>query len=77
VRVNPKGQITIPMEVREALGITPGMELTCRVSGARIILQRAHIRDHGAAIAQRLRGAAGWSGPGTDEILTLIRDTHP
>jgi hypothetical protein len=51
------------------------MELTYHVSGARIILERPRLRDHGAAIAHRLRGAPGWSGPGTDEILCFIRDT--
>jgi AbrB family looped-hinge helix DNA binding protein len=75
VRVSPKGQVTITTEVREALGITPGMELTYHVSGARIILERPRLRDHGAAIAHRPRGAPGRSGPGTDEVLSFIRDT--
>ncbi len=40
VRVTRNAQVTIPKEVREALGITEGDRVTVRVEGNRVVLER-------------------------------------
>jgi AbrB family looped-hinge helix DNA binding protein len=39
VRLSSKGQVVIPSEVREALGLRKGSELIVRLEGGRIILE--------------------------------------
>jgi AbrB family looped-hinge helix DNA binding protein len=70
MRVTRKGQVTIPLEVRRALGITPGIEVTFEIGehGARLVVERG---DAAADIA-RMRGA-GDVDLTTDEILALTR----
>ena len=41
VKTSSKGQIVIPKEIRDALGIKPGSILNIRVEGKRIILEPA------------------------------------
>ena len=70
MRVTQKGQVTIPLEVRQALGIRPGTDVRFEVdgNGARL--------EVGADDARR--AVAGMRGAGdvdlsTDEILALTR----
>lgn len=39
VRVSSKGQLVIPKEIREALGIRPGTEVHVEVVGRKIVLE--------------------------------------
>ena len=73
MRVTTKGQVTIPLEVRQALGIVPGTELTFRVRGARIEVEKAAGPGRGAEVVRRLRAAPGWSGMSTEDLLALAR----
>lgn len=70
MRVTQKGQVTIPLEVRQALGIRPGSEVSFEVDerGAWLVV------EHGEAAADiaRMRGA-GDVDLTTDEILALTR----
>lgn len=70
MRVTQKGQVTIPLDVRRALGIQPGSEVEFDVDerGARMRVGRDLI---GGEIA-RMRGA-GEGTMTTDEILALTR----
>ncbi|MGH9138260.1 MAG: AbrB/MazE/SpoVT family DNA-binding domain-containing protein [Acidimicrobiales bacterium] len=70
MRVTQKGQVTIPKEVREALGIRPGseVEFALEEDGARLLVDR----DRAAAEIARMRGA-GDVEMTTDEILALTR----
>lgn len=74
MRVTTKGQVTIPLAVRRALGIVPGTELTFRVRGSRIEVEKTEGAGRGSELTRRLRGAAGWSGMSTDDLLALTRD---
>jgi AbrB family looped-hinge helix DNA binding protein len=70
VRVTQKGQVTIPLKVRRALGIEAGTDVSFELDpeGARLVVDPA-----GAAReVKRMRGAG--DGPmTTDEILALTR----
>jgi AbrB family looped-hinge helix DNA binding protein len=72
-RLSSKRQVTLPLHVVEALGLSPGDELRVDVDGARIVLTR----EDGLA-ARRLRAidAAAGSMPGVYEpgYLDRIRD---
>ncbi len=70
MRVTRKGQVTIPQEVRRALGIRPGSDVEFRLDsdGARLVVDR----ERAAAEIARMRGA-GDVDLTTDEILALTR----
>jgi AbrB family looped-hinge helix DNA binding protein len=70
MRVTSKGQVTIPLEVRRALGIRPGSDVEFRVdeTGARLIVDQ----EGAAREIARMRGA-GSGELSTDEILALTR----
>lgn len=73
MRVTTRGRVTIPLDVRRALGIVPGTELNFRVRGSRIEVEKATDAGRGAEVVRRLREAPGWSGMSTDELLALTR----
>jgi AbrB family looped-hinge helix DNA binding protein len=70
MRVTQKGQVTIPLEVRRALGIHPGSDVQFEVDaqGARLLVDR----ERAAGEVARMRGA-GDVELTTDEILALTR----
>lgn len=70
MRVTQKGQVTIPLEVRRALGIEPGSEVDFEVDrdGARLVLSR----ERAAEEIDRMIGA-GQGDLSTDEVLALTR----
>jgi antitoxin PrlF len=70
MRVTQKGQVTIPQEVRRALGIQPGSDVEFELDehGARLLVDR----DRVAAEVDRMRGA-GVGEMSTEEILALTR----
>lgn len=71
MRVTQKGQVTIPIEVRQALGITTGTEVRFELDqdGARLVTGR----DEAKARVAGLRGA-GDVPLSTEEILALTRE---
>jgi antitoxin PrlF len=70
MRVTQKGQVTIPLDVRQALGIRPGSEVGFQLDerGARLVVDRERI----ASEIERMRGA-GDIELSTEEILALTR----
>ena len=70
MRVTQKGQVTIPLEVREALGIRPGSDVRFEVDGDGARL-KVGVDDARQAVAA-MRGA-GDVDLSTDEILALTR----
>jgi AbrB family looped-hinge helix DNA binding protein len=70
MRVTQKGQVTIPREVRQALGIRPGSDVEFELDehGARLRVDR----DRVAQEISRMRGA-GEGDMTTEEILALTR----
>lgn len=74
MRITTKGQVTIPIEVRERLGLLPDTEVQFRVRGNVAILEKVSgKRTHrGSDVIERLRGR-GTVRMTTDEILALTR----
>jgi len=74
VRVTAKGQVTIPVEIREQFGLLPDTEVEFVVKGTVVQLRRIDEPGHrrGDRIVGRLRGRAKGKMT-TDEILALTR----
>jgi AbrB family looped-hinge helix DNA binding protein len=74
MRITTKGQVTIPQNVRDRLGLLPHTEVQFRVEGAVAVLQKVSDGgDRGRALIRRMRGT-GTIRMTTDEILALTRD---
>lgn len=72
MRVTSKGQVTIPQEIRERLGIAPNSEVDFVEDEGRVYLRRAKTSGKRDRRLATLRGAAT-VGMTTDEILSLTR----
>jgi len=73
MKVTTKGQVTIPQEIREKMGIQPGAEVEFEVKGDVLrmkMVRRAQTR--GREIIEHLRGRATVKMT-TDEIMALTR----
>jgi len=73
MRITSKGQVTIPVEIRERLGLLPNSEVEFVVEGNAVRLRKARGRQgRGRSLVARLRGR-GSGRLSTDEILALTR----
>ena len=73
MRVTEKGQVTIPIEIRQRLGIVPETEVELEVVGDEIRLRKAAGRQRrGRDLVGRLRGR-GSVQMTTEEIMALTR----
>jgi AbrB family looped-hinge helix DNA binding protein len=76
MRISSKGQVTIPQEIREQLGLLPGTEVEFSIDGNAASVRRVDGLSRGQALVARLRerGArARTTGMTTDEIMALTR----
>ncbi len=75
MRITSKGQVTIPIEIRERLGLLPETEVEFEVRGNSVRLVKAEAkagRSRGREVVERLRGRGGVRMT-TDQILALTR----
>jgi antitoxin PrlF len=73
MRVTEKGQVTIPKELRDALGIGTGSEVVFERADDTIVIRKAGDGpSRGRRVAERLRGR-GDVAVTTDEIMALTR----
>ena len=76
MRITSKGQVTIPVEIRDHLGLVEGseveFEMTGRVVRMRKVRPASGKSGRGKSIVARLRGK-GTVSMSTDEILALTR----
>ena len=73
MRVTEKGQVTIPKELRDALGIGEGTEVEFERKRDTIVVRKVtEGPTRGRRLAERLRGR-GDVGMTTDEIMALTR----
>ena len=72
MRVTAKGQVTIPIKIRQQLGIHPGSEVEFEIEGDHVKLVPVKDASRGKHSVARLRGRA--TVPmSTDEIMALTR----
>lgn len=77
MRVTAKGQITIPQEIRERLGLLPRTEVDFAVRGDVLELRKAVTAAHGGRqLVEQMRGR-GTVRMSTDEIMALTRGHDP
>jgi AbrB family looped-hinge helix DNA binding protein len=72
MRVTTKGQVTIPQEIREKLGITPAVEIDFVEEKDRIYLVKRTGEPKKTHKLRKLRGIANVKMT-TDEIMALTR----
>jgi len=72
MRVTIKGQVTIPIHIREKLGITPASEIDFLEEGDRVFLVKRKERPGSTRKFKNLRGIANVNMT-TDEIMELTR----
>ena len=74
MRITSKGQVTIPQEIREKLGLLPHTEVIFEIEGAAVRIRKVGKREagRGRRLVERLRGRAGIR-MSTDEIMALTR----
>jgi AbrB family looped-hinge helix DNA binding protein len=75
MRITTKGQVTIPQDVREALGLLPHTEVEFTIErGAAVIRPKRGARTRGRRIADHLRAHAGGLRMSGRELLAHLRD---
>jgi AbrB family looped-hinge helix DNA binding protein len=75
VRITSKGQVTIPVDIRERAGLLPHTEVEFKFDGKSVRIVRAKSDKRGAQgarIVAHLRGR-GDVTMSTDEIMALTR----
>lgn len=74
MRITSKGQVTIPLEVREKMGFLPHTEVDFIVTGStvRIVKAKSKGKSRSRKLIDSLRGKATVRMT-TDEIMTLTR----
>lgn len=69
LRIGPQGRVVIPVEMREALGMSPGTVVAMHVEGRRLVIERPE------DILSRLRDELRAAVPaGTSVVDELIED---
>ena len=73
MRLTSKGQVTIPQEIRDQLGLLPRTEVEFEVDGDAVRIRPARkSTSRGDALLVRMRGTAS-AGLTTDQIMALTR----
>lgn len=72
MKITTKGQVTIPQEIRERMGLLPLTEVEFEVRGDEVVLYKAGTGRRGRRVIADLRGR-GDVPMSTDEIMALTR----
>ena len=73
MRITSKGQVTIPIEVRQIAGLLPHTEVEFVVKGNTVIIKKAeNTQRRSRRVLTAMRGKAT-KGFSTDEIMALTR----
>jgi AbrB family looped-hinge helix DNA binding protein len=73
MRVTTKGQVTIPQQIREKLGITPATEVEFVEEKGKVYIIKRPGKNKSGHRFRKLRGAATVRMT-TDEIMALTRE---
>ena len=75
MRITSKGQVTIPQDVREALGLLPHTEVEITVERGQAVIRPAAGRtSRGASIADHLKTHGAKMRMSSRELLALLRE---
>jgi len=73
MRVSTKGQVTIPLDIRDQLGLLPHTEILMIARGNRVIIEKkSDTSARGKYILNRMTGKASVK-MSTDEIMKITR----
>jgi AbrB family looped-hinge helix DNA binding protein len=73
MKITSKGQVTIPLEVREKMGFFPDTEVEFIISGHTVLMKKAKSQSKRSRdLITRMRGKATVK-MATDEIMALTR----
>jgi AbrB family looped-hinge helix DNA binding protein len=73
MKITSKGQVTIPLEVREKMGLLPDTEVEFVISGNNVLLKKVRSQSKRSRdLIARMRGKATIK-MATDEIMALTR----
>ena len=73
MRITSKGQVTIPVEIREQLGLTPNTEVEFEVIGDAVYVKKTKAKStFGKTLIEMMRCKATVKMT-TDEIMELTR----
>jgi len=76
MRITSKGQVTIPIDLRQQAGLLPHTEVEFQLDGKAVRIRRAKVNQRpgrGDRLIARLRGG-GDVAMTTDEIMALTRE---
>lgn len=76
MRITSKGQVTIPLAMREKVGLMPNTEVEFELDGKSVRIKPARrktVPSRGERLVSHLRGR-GDIRMSTDEIMALTRD---
>ena len=77
VRITTKGQVTIPQEIRDELGLLPNTEVTFEIVDGEARLRKADRSgkrlSRGDGVVAHLRSVRPSNKLSTDEIMALMR----
>ncbi|MDX1661645.1 MAG: AbrB/MazE/SpoVT family DNA-binding domain-containing protein [Gemmatimonadota bacterium] len=72
MKITTKGQVTIPIEIREALGLLPHTEVEFELDDGEVRMRKVESGRRGRRLIERMRGRSD-AGMSTEEILALTR----
>ncbi len=72
MRITSKGQVTIPVEIREKMGLLPDTEVEFQISGSTVCLRKINSKRRSRNLIAQIRGKATVRMT-TDEIMALTR----
>ena len=79
MRITSKGQVTIPIAIREKAGLMPNTEVEFVYEGGDVVIRKLRRGKRGSKLSRgeqlvaHLRAHRGTSGMTTDEIMALTR----
>jgi AbrB family looped-hinge helix DNA binding protein len=72
MKITSKGQVTIPLEIRERMGLFPGTQVEFIEEQGRVYVKKLEGRGRGRELIERMAGKATVKMT-TDEIMALTR----
>lgn len=76
MRITTKGQVTIPQEIRDKLGLHPNTDVEFRIDGDSVVLTKTSATRRADRVVERMVGK--WQSElTTDEVMAMTRDWAP